>query len=88
MERNIKILKFQKKQKEILSEDEIIKIFVGLVRLVQKSADYNAAEKIKNNINGMQQKLEETNQELKKRTIQVEELLKLNNDLIQQLNSK
>ena len=88
MERNIKILKFQQKQKEILSEDEIIKIFVGLVRLVQKSADYNAAEKIKNNINGMQQKLEETNQELKKRTIQVEELLKLNNDLIQQLNSK
>ena len=88
MESNIKLLQFQPKQKDILSEEEIMKIFVGLLRLIQKTADFNACEKVKKNIDSMKKQIEELNRELRKRTSQVEELLNLNDDLIKQINLK
>lgn len=86
MGKDIKILKFQTKQKELLTEEEIIKVFSGLVRLIQKSAEYNAFEKAKSKIDYYVQKYNQVVNELNKRNNQVEELLDLNNSLIAKLN--
>jgi len=88
MSKSVKILKFQPKQKEVLSQEEIIKVFGGLVRLIQKSAELTAFEKAKNRFNYYEERLNKTTAELNKRNKQVEELLKLNEELIIQLNSK
>lgn len=88
MEKDVKILKFQPKQKDVLTQDEIIKVFGGLVRLIQKSAELSALEKVKNKIDGYEQKINKTTAELNKRNRQVEDLLKLNDELIMQLNAK
>lgn len=88
MEKEIKILKFQPKQKDVLSQEEILKVFGGLVRLVQKSAELSAFEKSKKQIEYYTKKLNETTFELNKRNKQVEELLDLNNQLISQIQSK
>jgi hypothetical protein len=82
---NAKIIKFEQKHKEILSNDEIMKVFGGLVRLVQKSAEYNAVEKVRCQFDYYIKRLNETTAELNKRNNQVNELLKLNEDLIRQL---
>ena len=73
-----KILKFQYKPSEILTTEEIMKVFSGLVRLIQKSAEYSATAKTDYYIS----KLNETTAELNKRNRQVEELLKLNEELL------
>jgi len=86
--KDINILKFQPKPKEILTNDEIDKVFAGLVRLIQKSAEYNAYEKAKSKINYYNKRLNETMIELNKRNLQIEELLKLNEELISKLNDK
>ena len=83
-----KVLKFEAKPKEILSSDEIMKIFSGLIKLIQKSAEYSAGEKVKLQLNYYDKKLNETTSELNKRTCQVNELLKLNEDLIKQLTQE
>jgi len=88
MEKNVKILKFQAKEKELLSQEEILKVFSGLVRLVQKSAEYTAFEKAKSKIDYYSQKYNEVVVELNKRNKQVEELLELNESLIVSLNQK
>lgn len=88
MKKDIKILKFEPKQKDILSNEEIMKVFGGLIRLIQKSAEFNAGEKVKTQIDYYNKRLNETTLELNKRTGQVNELLKLNEDLIKQLNGK
>lgn len=84
----IKILKFEPKQKEVLTNDEIMKVFGGLIRLIQKSAEFNAGEKVKSQIVYYDKKLNETTLELNKRTNQLEALLRLNEELINQLNMK
>ena len=88
MEKDIKILKFQQKHKEVLSQDEIIKVFGGLIKLVQKTAEFNAIERVKSRIDYYEQKLNKTAVELNKRNKQIEELLDLNNQLIEQLQAK
>ena len=88
MGKDIKILKFQPKQKELLSNDEIMKVFVGLMKLIQKSADYNAMEKSKAQVKYYNERLNETMLELNKRNHQIEELLKLNDELISKLSCK
>ena len=65
-----------------------MKVFGGLIRLIQKSAEFNAGEKVKTQIDYYNKRLNETTLELNKRTGQVNELLKLNEDLIKQLNGK
>ena len=88
MKKEIKILKFESKQKDILTNDEIMKVFGGLMRLIQRSAEFSACEKVKSQIDYYSKRLNETMVELNKRTGQVNELLKLNEDLIKQLNEK
>ena len=88
MEKDVKILKFQSKQKEALSQEEIVKVFGGLVRLVQKTAELNAFEKAKTRLDYYEQKLSKTTNELNKRNKQLEELLKINEQLILELNAK
>ena len=83
-----KILKFEAKPKEILSNEEIMKVFSGLIRLIQKSAEYSAGEKVKSQMDYYNKRLNETTVELNKRTGQVNELLKLNEDLIRQLTQE
>ena len=85
--KNNKILKFQPKQTELLTQSEIIKVFSGLVRLVQKSADYNAQQKVKTQVEYYKQKLNETILELNKRNNQLGELLKVNDELLSALNN-
>ena len=85
--KNNKILKFQPKHTELLTQSEIIKVFSGLVRLVQKSADYNAQQKVKTQVEYYKQKLSETILELNKRNNQLEELLKVNDELLTALNN-
>lgn len=80
-----KILKFETKPKEILTDEEIMKVFGGLVRLIQKSAEYNAKEKVKMQMEYYNKKLNETTIELNKRSNQVDNLLKLNEELITRL---
>ena len=82
---NVKIIKFEQRNKEVLSNDEIMKVFGGLVRLIQKSAEYNAFEKVRCKFDYYIKRLNETTAELNKRNNQVDELLKLNEDLIRQL---
>lgn len=86
MGKDAKILRFQPKQKDLLSQEEIMNVFAGLVRLVYKSAEYSAYEKAKLKIDYYNQKLNETLIELNKRNKQVEELLELNENLISSLN--
>ena len=81
----IKILKFETKPKEVLTDEEVMKVFGGLVRLIQKSAEYNAKEKVKTQMEYYNKKLNETTVELKKRCRQVDNLLKLNEELINRL---
>ena len=82
-----KILKFQPKQSELLTQNEIMKVFSGLVRLIQKSAEYNAQQKVKTQLDYYKQKLSETIVELNKRNNQLEELLKVNDELLVALNN-
>lgn len=77
-----RILKFEAPSKEILTTDEIMKVFSGLVRLIQKSAEYNAEIRVKEQTNYFLEKLNKTTLELNKRTRQLEEVLKLNEELI------
>ena len=88
MKKDIKIIKFEPKQKDILTNEEIMKVFSGLIRLIQKSAEFSAGEKVKTQIDYYNKRLNETTLELNKRTGQVNELLKLNEDLLKQLNGK
>ena len=81
----IKILKFETKPKELLSTEEIMKVFSGLIRLIQKSAEFKANEKMKTQIELCNKRFDEAKTELNKRTYQVNELLKLNEELIRQL---
>ena len=85
--KNNKIIQFQPKQSELLSQSEIMKVFSGLVRLIQKSADYNAQQKMKAQLEYYKQKLNETIIELNKRNNQIEELLKVNDELLVALNN-
>lgn len=88
MKKSAKILKFQPKQKELLSNDEIMKVFSGLVKLIQKTAEYNAAEKAKAKVDYYNERLSQTTIELNKRNKQIDELLKLNDELICKLTNK
>ena len=88
MKKDIKIIKFEPKQKDILTNEEIMKVFSGLIRLIQKSAEFSAGEKVKTQIDYYNKRLNETTLELNKRIGQVNELLKLNEDLLKQLNGK
>ncbi len=84
----IKIMKFKKNQEELLSDDEIVKIFMGLMRLMKKSAEYTALKSVENKIKSDANKIEELNLKLKKRDDQLIELLKLNDDLIKKHNTQ
>lgn len=77
----VKILRFEQKQKDVLSTDEIMKIFGGLVRLIQRTAEYNACEKVK-------ERIKSYNNEILKKNKQIEELLKLNSELVDRLGSQ
>jgi len=81
-----KILKFQPKHNSSLSTDEIVKVFLGLVKLIRKSAEHDAMEKVKNSIREYKNKLNETTKQLEKRTIQVEQLLQVNENLMSMVN--
>jgi len=86
--KNNKIIKFQPKQSELLTQSEILKVFSGLVRLVQKSAQYNAEQKVKTQVEYYKQKLNETIIELNKKNNQLKELLEVNEELLMALNNK
>lgn len=79
-----KILKFEPKPRELLTDSEIMKVFGGLVRLIQKSAEYNATKKVESQLDYYVRRLNEVTCELNKRVSQVDELLKLNDELIRQ----
>lgn len=87
MENNeVNILKFEPKQKQVLNNDEIMKVFLGLMRLISKNAEYEAIEKVKLKLDNYRSKLNKVTKELKKRTLQVEQLLELNENLLATIN--
>lgn len=88
MKKNCKILKFEAKEKELMTNDEIMKVFLGLIRLVQKSAEYTAFEKVQTKLNYYEKRLNEVTIELNKKNKQLDEILKLNDDLISEINKK
>lgn len=77
MKEEIKILKLEPKKQDLLSEDEITKIFLGLMGLMKKSAEYSAIKKVERIIKTKSDKIDELNKVLEKRTKQLETLLEL-----------
>ena len=76
------ILTFEKKSRELLNDEEILKLFMGFLRLMKKSALYDAELKCREKLNYYSNKLNETVLELNKRSQQVKELLEVNETLI------
>ena len=85
--KDVNIIKFEPKQKSVLSQEEIMKVFAGLVRLIQKSAEYTAMEKLKSKLEYYIERLNQTTLELNKRNKQLNELLELNESLIAQIQN-
>lgn len=77
MKEETKILKLEPKRQDLLSEDEITKIFLGLMGLMKKSAEYSAIKKVEQIIKKKSDKIDELSRVLEKRTKQLETLLKL-----------
>ena len=87
MEKDIKILKFNKKSEDLLTDDEIVKIFMGLLRLMKKSAEYSAIKSVEQKIKNDAKKINDLNVKLEKRTKQLEKLLKLNDELASKIKT-
>lgn len=85
MKNNVKILKFQKKNDDLISDDEIMKIFNGLFRLIKKSAEYSAFKAVEKKIKTDAEKIKALNEKLSRRDKQLEQLLKLNENLTDKL---
>lgn len=85
MKNNVKILKFQKKNDDLISDDEIMKIFNGLFRLIKKSAEYSAFKAVEKKIKNDAEKIKALNEKLSRRDKQLEQLLKLNENLTDKL---
>lgn len=85
MKNNVKILKFQKKNDDLISDDEIMKIFNGLFRLIKKSAEYSAFKTVEKKIKTDAEKIKALNEKLSRRDKQLEQLLKLNENLTDKL---
>ncbi len=87
MEKDVKILKFNKKSEDLLTDDEIVKIFMGLFRLMKKSAEYSAIKSVEQKIKNDAKKINDLNVKLEKRTKQLEKLLKLNDELASKIKT-
>ncbi len=87
MEKDVKILKFNKKSEDLLTDDEIVKIFMGLLRLMKKSAEYSAIKSVEQKIKNDANKINDLNVKLEKRTKQLEKLLKLNDELASKIKT-
>lgn len=87
MEKEVKILKFNKKADDLLTDDEIMKVFMGLLRLMKKSAEYNALKSVEKKIKSDAKKISDLNTKLEKRTIQLEKVLRLNDELLNKINT-
>ena len=87
MEKDVKILKFNKKSEDLLTDDEIVKIFMGLLRLMKKSAEYSAIKSVEQKIKNDAKKISDLNVKLEKRTKQLEKLLKLNDELASKIKT-
>ena len=87
MEKEVKILKFNKKSEDLLTDDEIVKIFMGLLRLMKKSAEYSAIKSVEQKIKNDAKKINDLNVKLEKRTKQLEKLLKLNDELASKIKT-
>lgn len=85
MKNNVKILKFQKKNDDLISDDEIMKIFNGLFRLIKKSAEYSAFKAVEKKLKTDAEKIKALNEKLSRRDKQLEQLLKLNENLTDKL---
>lgn len=85
MKNNVKILKFQKKNDDLISDEEIMKIFNGLFRLIKKSAEYSAFKAVEKKIKTDAEKIKSLNEKLSRRDKQLEQLLKLNENLTDKL---
>ena len=85
MKESVKILKFNKKPDDLLSDDEVMKIFMGLFRLMKKSAEYTAIKSVESKLKSDARKIRELDAKVAKRTNPVEQLLKLNQELTAQL---
>lgn len=81
MEKGIKILKFEKKKEELLSEDDITKIFMGLMGLMKKSAEYMALKTVEKKLKSDSEKISDLTKKLELRSKQLEEVLKINEEL-------
>lgn len=87
MKKDVKILKFNKKSEDLLTDDEIVKIFMGLLRLMKKSAEYSAIKSVEQKIKNDAKKINDLNVKLEKRTKQLEKLLKLNDELASKIKT-
>lgn len=87
MEKDVKILKFNKKSEDLLTDDEIVKIFMGLLRLMKKSAEYSAIKSVEQKIKNDAKKINDLNVKLEKRTKELEKLLKLNDELASKIKT-
>lgn len=87
MEKDVKILKFNKKSEDLLTDDEIVKIFMGLLRLMKKSAEYSAIKSVEQKIKNDAKKINDLNVKLEKRTKQLEKLIKLNDELASKIKT-
>lgn len=87
MEKDVKILKFNKKSEDLLTDDEIVKIFMGLLRLMKKSAEYSAIKSVEQKIKNDAKRINDLNVKLEKRTKQLEKLLKLNDELASKIKT-
>lgn len=85
MKNNVKILKFQKKNDDLISDEEIMKIFNGLFRLIKKSAEYSAFKAVEKKLKTDAEKIKALNEKLSRRDKQLEQLLKLNENLTDKL---
>lgn len=81
MEKGIKILKFERKKEELLSEDDITKIFMGLMGLMRKSAEYTALKSVEKKLKSDSEKINCLTKKLELRSKQLEEVLKINEEL-------
>lgn len=68
-----KVLKLNKKQNDLINEEDIMHLFLGLVKLVKKNAQYEANKTVVKQINELKNQIES----LKQLVVEKENFIKI-----------
>ncbi len=69
-----KILKMPVKENKCISEDDILSLFMGLIKLVKKNAKYEAVSLVKEQLNKLKSECDNLKNQLNKALVENERL--------------